>query len=366
MPFEVQHQKPQAVIQTHDYATGTEGILVIDNTVLGPGKGGIRMVPDITVEEVTGLAKAMTLKNALADLPFGGAKAGVVLKPGVDKSKAIAAFARTIRKFVPDEYVSGPDMNTTEVEMAAFANALGNMKACTGKPTSMGGLPHELGSTGFGVAHATLEALRFAGLTPQGARVAIEGFGNVGTFAAKYLHEHGAIVVAVSDLSGCYYKPSGLPIPEMLAFRTSHPLLEGFGNGLQRLPKENLFGLPADVLIPGARPHAIHDSNKESVKAKLIVEAANIPVEPRIERELEEQGVALVPDVVANAGGVISSYVEFIGGTEKQMFERVKKTVTENTRHVLEENRRHGKGSRAAAIARANERIEKAYRKKQA
>ncbi len=365
LPLEVQHVKPQTVVQTYDRHTKMEGILVIDNTALGPGKGGIRLVPDITVQEVEALAKAMTLKNALANLPFGGAKSGIVLKQGMDKAKALQAFAKSIRKFIHDEYIAGPDMNITEKEMQVFAETLNDLKACTGKPKSMGGLPHELGSTGYGVAQSTLEAMKVAGMDVGEASIAIEGFGNVGTHAATYLHDHGAKIVAVSDLSGCLYKKDGLEIPELLKYRETHPLIEGFADGAEWLPKEKLFGLQADVLIPGARPHSIHHANKHAVKAKLILEAANVPIEPRIEEEFEKKGVLVVPDIVANAGGVISSYVEFIGGTEQHMFSLVRKTVTENTKYVLQESKRKGISAREAALRLANDRIEKALQKKQ-
>ncbi|MFH1107391.1 MAG: Glu/Leu/Phe/Val dehydrogenase [Candidatus Micrarchaeota archaeon] len=358
MRFDIKSLKPETVVQTYDHATRTEGIMVIDNTALGPGKGGIRMVPDISVQEVERLAKAMTFKNALAKLPFGGAKSGIRMQHGMDKDKAMRAFARGIRKFIHDEYVAGPDMNTTENEMRSFAEELNDTKACTGKPDDMGGLPHELGSTGFGVAHSAMTAMGLLGMDVGKARVAIEGFGNVGTFTARFLHEKGAKIVAISDLSGCLYDAKGLDVPSLLKHRDSNQYISNFPHDhFKLLPKEELFKLEADVLIPGARPDAINDGNKAAVKARLVVEAANIPASNAVERELEARGIAIVPDIVANAGGVISSYVEFIDGTEAQMFSLVKKTVTENTQTVIKKHLETKRDSREISLEMAGERI---------
>lgn len=366
MHIDVKGLRPETVVQTYDHASRTEGILVIDNTALGPGKGGIRMVPDITVVEVERLAKAMTFKNALANLPFGGAKSGIRMHHGIDKDKAMRAFARSIRKYIPDEYIAGPDMNTTEKEMAAFASELNDMRACTGKPKQMGGLPHELGSTGFGVAHSTMTAMQLLGMDGAKTRVAIEGFGNVGTFTARHLHEKGIKIVAISDLSGCLYNAQGLDIPRLLEYKSKNHYLSEFVkvDGAKLFAKEELFKLDADVLVPGARPDAINDSNKAAIKAKLIVEAANIPATNAVERELEARGIVIVPDIVANAGGVISSYVEFIGGSEQQMFERVKKTVTENTRAVIKRHLETKRDAREIALEIAEHRIVAAMEKR--
>ncbi len=324
------------------------------------------MVPDITVMEVERLAKAMTFKNALANLPFGGAKSGIRMHHGIDKDKAMRAFARSIRRYVHDAYIAGPDMNTTEKEMASFADELKDMKACTGKPKEMGGLPHELGSTGFGVAHSALTAMQLLGMDHAKARVAIEGFCNVGTFTARHLHEKGVKIVAVSDLSGCLYNPAGLDVPRLLEYKSKNPYLSEFVkiDGAKLFPKEELFRLDAEVLVPGARPDAINDSNKAQIKAKLIVEAANIPASNAIERELQARGAAIVPDVVANAGGVISSYVEFIGGTEAQMFALVKKTVTENTHAVIKRHLETRRDSREISLEIAEKRIAAAMEKR--
>ncbi|MFH1106312.1 MAG: Glu/Leu/Phe/Val dehydrogenase [Candidatus Micrarchaeota archaeon] len=353
---------PQQLLDVYDAKTGMEGVLVIDNTALGPGKGGIRLVHDVTVEEVCRLARAMTWKNALAGLPFGGAKAGIRAdhsKPG--KAMLVKAFADKIRAFIPKYFVAGPDMNTTEDEMAAFAEEVGSPRSCTGKPLALGGLPHELGSTGFGVFVAASAALRHGGLSLQGASVAIEGFGNVGVFSAHYLSRAGARIVAVSDSKGAAYDARGLDVSKLEEFKRRKGSVTAYP-GAKAIPKDGLFGLPVDVLIPGARPDSIHDGNKRAVKARVIVEAANVPISEKIELEFHERGVLVVPDIVANAGGVISSYVETRGGTPESMFRKVDATISANTERVLELAESNGVAPRSAALGLAVSRVRSAMR----
>src|SRR3989344_8024480 len=220
MPFE-DAIGPEKIVEVYDPITKMQGVLVIDNTAIGPGKGGIRMVPDISVAEVFGLARAMTWKNALAGIPFGGAKSGIrsPAANGTMKAEYVRAFAEQIKDLVPSQYVPGPDMNMGEAEMAIIANVIGTPKAATGKPDSMGGLPHELGSTGYGVFLSTLVALEHRKMDVNGATVAIEGFGNVGTFTAKYLSEKGAKIIAVSDSKGTVYLQSGLEYETLMAVK---------------------------------------------------------------------------------------------------------------------------------------------------
>lgn len=354
---------PEKILVVYDPKTGMKGFTVIDNTALGPGKGGIRMVPDVTVGEVFSLARAMTWKNALADLPFGGAKSGIIWDKKVDKEALIRAFARAIKPVVPSEYIPGPDMNTTEIEMAAIADELGTNKASTGKPKEMGGIPHELGSTGFGVAESTDVTVEFLGLKINDVSVAIEGFGNVGVFAAKFLSEKGAKIVAVSDSKGTIYNPKGMNVEKLIKVKNETDAVKNYGDG-KLLTPEKLFELPVDILIPGARPNVITDENKERVQAKCIVEAANIPIPMSVEDWFHKKGVLVVPDFVANAGGVISSYVEYIGGNEKQMFKTVKEKVRHNTKLVLERAKKDSDNPRSVAVKIAQERVRKAMEKR--
>jgi glutamate dehydrogenase/leucine dehydrogenase len=357
----------------HDAASGLSGVLVVDNTALGPGKGGIRMQPDLTVHEVFRLARAMTWKNALAGLPFGGAKAGI--KSGAtspaEKQALVRAFARGLRQLVPSVYVAGPDMRTGEGEMAAFASELCNCRAATGKPASEGGLPHELGSTGFGVAEAAEVALEHAGIGIVGASVALEGFGNVGTFAARFLTEKGAKVVAVSDSRGAVFNKNGLDIDSLVEWKeVDKKSVSAFAGG-KAISSSELFALQVDVLVPGARPDSINAGNINSIKAKIVVEAANVPVSEDIDGEageamLAQKGVLVVPDFVANAGGVISSYVEFIGGDEGKMFSMVREKIRANTILVLKTAKEDGVPPREAAMGIAQKRVREAMERRAA
>ena len=358
---------PEYIIQVYDSKTKMKGILAIDNTALGPGKGGIRMTPSVTVTEVFRLARAMTWKNALAELPFGGAKSGIIADPKQisenQKADFIKAFAKSMKPVIPDYYIAGPDINTTEKEMGLVAKTLRNNKASTGKPKSMGGIPHELGSTGFGVAHATTVALKHKKMSMDGATIAVEGFGNVGTFTIKYLSEWGAKIVASSDSKGVIYNQDGLDYKKLMLVKKETGSIINYRPG-QVLSGEKIFELPLDVLIPGALPDVITNNNVEKVRAKIVVEAANIPTTPEIEERLHKKGILVVPDFAANAGGVISSYVEFIGKDPKYMFKTVEQKIKRNVKLVLESAERNKVKPRDAALKIAQERVRKADRKK--
>lgn len=359
---------PEKILEVYDPETGMRGFVVIDNTAAGPGKGGIRMTPSVCAAEVAKLARTMTWKCAMAELPFGGAKGGMMLPADAGKDKAakermVRAYARAMKAVCPQEWVAAPDINSGEQEMRWFAEENGSMKACTGKPTDMGGIPHELGSTGFGVYHSTAVALEHAGIPIKGATVAIEGFGNVSSFAAKYLSEAGAKVVAVSDSKGLIHAAEGLDIAKLERVKADTGAVSNYKPG-NAMPKEKLFGLEVDVLIPGAMPDVITEANWQDVRARIIVEAANIPIKPEIERNLAGKGVLIVPDFVANAGGVISSYVEYVAGTPEQMFVEVEQRVRKNTQLVLEKAKKEGKHTRDAAMEIAQERVRKAMKER--
>jgi len=351
---------PEKVFIVHNPKIGLRGCVEIDNTALGPGKGGIRLTRTVTLEEVAKLARAMTWKNALADIPFGGAKAGIVADSDVPtrerKAELINAFAQAIRHIVPELYIAGPDMNVTQEEMRIFAETIGNMKACTGKPKELGGLPHELGSTGFGVFHATRVAADFLGLELSDARVAIEGFGNVGSFAGKFLSEAGAKLVGVSDIKGLIYNENGLDYEMLIEARDKRGSVIEYEGKKKILPNHDIIKLDVDILVTAAIPNLIQAHEAGLVKAKLIVEGSNIPMTQKVEEMLAQRGILIIPDFVANAGGVISSYVEYIGGTEQEMFRLVEEKITKNTKMVLERSAETFH-TRAAALAIARERV---------
>lgn len=364
---------PEKIVQVYDPSTGMRGFTVIDNTALGPAKGGIRMTPTVSIKEVFRLARAMTLKNSLAGLPFGGGKSGIIYNKDVDSAKKdifLKSFARSLRNLVPSEYIAGPDINTTEKEMETFVKAHGDFNAATGKPADfckiikgkkVCGLPHELGSTGLGVSCATQVALKHAGIPVSGAKIAIEGFGNVGYFTFKHLEEAGAKIVAISDSKGCLYNENGLSFEEIARVKKDKGSVT-LGKG-RMLPGHKLFELPVDVLIPGALPDVINRSNMNSIKSKIIVEAANIPIPLDVETELSKK-VLIVPDFVANAGGVISSWVEYIGKDSKYMYKTVKDRITKNTQLVLTKSKKESVNPRDAANKIATDRVREAMLKR--
>ncbi|MCR4327980.1 MAG: hypothetical protein NUV53_00480, partial [Patescibacteria group bacterium] len=255
---------PEYIVKVKDVSIGMEGFLVIHNTALGIGKGGIRMTSNVTEEEVVRLATTMTWKNALAGISFGGAKAGMIWKGGTEKEKKahVQSFARALKPFLLKKYIAGPDVNSGEREMQWFVEAVNNWRAATGKPANYCmsifgkkgekcGIPHEFGSTGFGVAHAARVAAEIRGISMKGSTVAIHGFGNVGVFAYQFLTEMGARVVALADSGGAVYERNGLPKNVVMrAIKNSTPLSRVFV--AQRINPEEFWKIPVDILIPAS------------------------------------------------------------------------------------------------------------------
>ncbi|MEK6821105.1 MAG: Glu/Leu/Phe/Val dehydrogenase dimerization domain-containing protein [archaeon] len=352
---------PEKIVHVYDPVSGMRGVIVIDNTRLGVGKGGIRMTGTVSENEVMRLARTMTWKNAMAGLPFGGAKSGIMFDPksaSPQKKKQITeAFGRALKGIAPALYVAGPDINVTEKEMGQIAIAAGNRKVCTGKPLSMKGLPHELGSTGFGVARSVMLSLEHLGMRPEDARVAIEGYGNVGTFAHQFLNEWGVDVTAVSDSSGVIMDKTGLNYERLMKAKKEHGAVTAY-RGKYVKKGSNILTAPANILVTAAVPDLVTTSNMNQVKHKLIVQGSNISMSPAIEKKYHDRGMLVIPDFVANAGGVISSYVEHIGGTQKQMFEMVNKKITYNVSEMLREVSKSNMVPRDAAMKIAVQRVE--------
>jgi glutamate dehydrogenase (NAD(P)+) len=351
---------PEKVLQVYDPKTGMRGFTVVDNTNRGPGKGGIRMTPSVSIDEVSRLARAMTLKCALADLPFGGAKSGIIADDKKltkkEKNELIRAFSRAIKNIAPSEYVAAPDMNIGEEDIRVFVKENGNLKSATGKPSNLCvrpgvkcGIPHEFGSTGFGVFHAGKVACEQLGLKIENVTIAIEGFGNVGSFAFKYFSEAGAKVVAVSDSKGTIYNPNGIDFKKVSAVKKKTGTVTKYRPG-KVIKNDKLFGLEVDVLIPGALPDVINEKNYKRIKSKIIVEAANIPIKYSVEEKLHKMKVLIVPDIIANAGGVISSYAEYMGKNPKDMFSLVEKKIVKNTKLVLNRAKKKRISTRRSAI----------------
>ena len=374
MELEEQYDEfgPELVYEVYDPKTGMKGIVVIDNTALGPGKGGIRMTSTVDTTEVFRLARTMTWKNALAGLPFGGAKSGIIYNPKEhsreEKQAIVEAFAHALKPISPRKYVAAPDINMGEEEMAWYALANGSWKSTTGKPANMCkgeicGIPHEYGSTGFGVAHSVAVATEHINLDLKGATVAIDGFGNVGVFTASNLQEMGAKIVAVSDSKGTIYNPDGLNIHEVENAKKAKRTVTAYTKG-KRLPTEKLFELDVDIIVPASIPDVINTKNVDNVKAKLIVEGSNIPMTAEIEKRLNSRGILVIPDFVANAGGVISSYAEYRGYHPKDMFALVERRIRRNVAIVLRRAKKGGLSPREAAMKIAVEKVRRGMKKR--
>jgi glutamate dehydrogenase/leucine dehydrogenase len=254
--------------------------------------------------------------------------------------------------------------------MAAYALAHGSLRPCTGKPAHMCvrpgvkcGIPHEYGSTGYGVFHATRVAAESVNMNLKEAATAIDGFGNVGSFLAKYLSEFGVKVVAVSDSKGCIYNPDGLDYEKLKKVKEETRSVINYEPG-QVLEHEELFELPVEILVPASVPDVLNERNIDKIKAKLIVEAANIPATYEIEERLHKKRVLVIPDIIANAGGVISSYAEYMGENPQRMFEIVKEKIVKNVRLITKKAEEEKMAPRDAALEIAQNRVREAMERK--
>lgn len=349
---------PEKVVLLYEPRSGLRGLLVIDNTACGPAIGGVRMAADVSLEEVFRLARAMTLKNAAAGLPHGGGKAGIVADPHAGgKEELVRAFARAIRPL--SDYIPGPDMGTDEGCMAWIRDEIGRS---VGLPRVLGGIPlDQIGATGFGLSQCAEVAARFCDLKLEGATLAVEGFGNVGRPAARFLAEKGVRLVAVSDTHGAVYDPKGIDVDQLAALKKKEGSVTAYTRG-RRLSQADLITVPCDILLPAARPDSIHGRNAREVQAKLVLQGANIPATAEAETILYQRGILIVPDFIANAGGVICASVEWHGGTEATAFEQIAGKIRHNTEEVLVRSRDEKIEPRQAAILLARERVQTAMR----
>lgn len=356
-----------------------EGYRVIHNEVLGPSKGGIRYAPDVNIDEVKALAAWMTWKCAVVNVPFGGAKGGVVcnpreMSPGELERLTRRYTANLIDVFGPDRDIPAPDMNTNEQVMAWILDTY-SMHArrtenavVTGKPILLGGSLGRKEATGRGVMTVTLAAMEKLGLRPSQCRVAVQGFGNVGSTAAKLLQEQGCKVVAVSDVTGGYYNEQGLDIPAMMAYAAANRnTLEGYQNA-QPITNEELLTLDVEVLVPCAKEDQINRTIAPNVRARIVAEGANGPTTPEADDILNEKGVLVVPDILANAGGVTVSYFEWVQDRQgyfwtldrvNRRLDRIMRTSFEN---VFEAARRYEVPLRIGAYVLAIDKVASALR----
>jgi len=355
---EVDRFGPEQVIVLNDAAAGLLAYVVVDNRAAGPAIGGTRMASDVSVVEVARLARAMTLKNAAAGLPHGGAKSGIVADPGMpddDKVALVRAFGHAIRDVVG--YVPGPDMGLDERLMAHIRDTCGR---AVGLPAVLGGIPLDvLGATGFGLAVAAEVAAEQGVVQLSGARVVVQGFGSVGIHAARFLSQRGAVVVAASDSRGAVVNADGLDLAALIAHKSAKQPVSTFAGG-SPVPPDQLLSLPCDIWIPAARPDVFNADNAGDVQARLVLEGANIPASPEAEEKMHASGIVVVPDFVANAGGVICAAVEYAGGTSVQAFAAIDDKVRTNTRLVLERSAETGETPRRVAERMAEQRVDEA------
>jgi glutamate dehydrogenase (NAD(P)+) len=298
------------------------GYRVQYNITLGPAKGGIRYHPDVTLDEVTALAAWMTWKCAVAHVPFGGGKGGVICDPTRMSRRELESLTRRyiaeiIDAIGPEKDVPAPDVNTNDQIMAwvmdTYSMHVGHTSTAvvTGKPIEMGGSLGRREATGRGVMIVTREAAKHVGFDIVGARVAVQGFGNVGSVSADLLSKIGARIVAVTDWKGGVYNDKGLDIEKMLDYARQHKTIDGFPGG-ESLENDQLFGLDLEVLVPAALENQITMENAPGIRAKVVAEGANGPTTPDAHKHLHDRGIFVIPDILANAGGVTTSYFEWV------------------------------------------------------
>lgn len=313
-----------------------QGYRVIHNRAFGPGKGGIRYHPDVTMEEVVSLAKLMTWKCALVNIPFGGAKGGVVCDTKALSQNELRRITRRFTSeladvFGPDTDIPAPDLYTNEQTMAWIYDTYdilhpgkNNRPVVTGKPIQLGGSYGRNEATGNGVYYATEHFLSKSLIaehqTVSGARVVIQGFGNVGAIAAQAFFRNGAKITAVSDSQGGVFHEDGLDPENVMAFKKEHGSVVGMP-GTTTITNQEIVELECDILIPAALGNQIHAGNADRIKAKLVVEAANRPTTPRADEILNARGIFLLPDILANAGGVTVSYFEWVQNQANQQWD---------------------------------------------
>ena len=352
------------------------GYRVQYSSSLGPFKGGIRYHQDVNLSEVAGLAALMTFKTSLLNLPLGGAKGGVRVNPGelsrAEKQSLTRRFTTELGPFIgPHEDIPAPDMGTDPQTMAWMMDTYSQQKGfvqpgvVTGKPVDIGGSLGRNSSTGHGVVYVAAKSCESMGFEFEGATMAVQGFGNVGQHACNLAYQMGAKVVAVSDVSGGIYKTGGIDIPELLKYINENKVVKGFP-GAESITNSELIELKVDVLAPCALDGVINKENVNNIKAKIIVEGANGPTTMDADAILNEKGIMVVPDILANGGGVIVSYFEWVQDVQNYYWdaeaveENMQKTITKAFRKVYSFAAEENVSIREAAMAVSVRHLEKA------
>jgi glutamate dehydrogenase (NAD(P)+) len=356
-----------------------EGIRVIHSNILGPAKGGIRFAPDVHLDEVRALAAWMTWKCAVVDIPYGGGKGGVRCNPREMSKGEIERLVRAytmamIDVFGPDKDIPAPDMGTGPREMAwlmdeySKAHGMTIPAVVTGKPLVLGGSLGRTEATGRGVMVTALAAMQKLKINPVSATCAVQGFGNVGSWAAQLLEERGLKIIAISDHTGAFYNEKGINIQEAIKHKDANMgTLEGFTGGDRMEDPGDLLTLEVDVLVPAAMEDVITAKNAEKIRAKLIVEGANGPTSAKADAILNEKGIMAVPDILANAGGVTVSYFEWVQNrlgykwTADRVNRRSDRIMKDAFEHVYEASVKYSVPMRIAAYIVAIDKVAKTY-----
>ncbi|NLE36571.1 MAG: Glu/Leu/Phe/Val dehydrogenase [Pirellulaceae bacterium] len=349
--------------------------VVRHNDVLGPAKGGIRMTPDVTLDDVTGLAMEMTWKTSLIGVPFGGGKSGIRIDPGSltpdEKEIIIRSFTRGAMRHVgPEIYVPAPDMGTNELDMArirdciSYSEAVSITDGCyvTGKPVIMGGIAGRREATGKGVIYTVLAMCQQDKIPVKGLRVVVQGFGNVGSVAANEIARQGAKIIAASDITGAVANADGLDVDALTRHVAATGGVKG-APGMAEIDPAAMLELECDVLIPAAAQSQITGDNAERIAARIIAEGANAPTTPEGDAILNRRGVHVIPDILCNAGGVFVSYLEYTQETQREQMtiEEVERRLADRMmtrfQDVYAQSQRDGLSMRDAAMNLAISRV---------
>lgn len=349
---------PAKIIQVCEPSLGLNATLVVDNVARGPAIGGMRIASDVTTEECLRLARAMTLKNAASGLAHGGGKSVLVGDPHMprtQKEQLIRAFAYALRH--EHDYIFGPDMGTDETCMAWVHDEIGR---AVGLPPELGGIPLDvIGATGWGLRYAAQVAARHCKFELAGARVAVQGFGAVGKHAARFLAEQGARLVAVSDTHGTLTLEEGIDIPALVQLKDQGKSVLDYPGG-KKNGMDAIIDVPCDIWIPAARPDVINEGNVARLNTRLVLQGANIACTEGAVRALHERAVIVVPDFIANAGGVICGAMEYRGSTQQAVFAAIAEKISANTAEVLRLAGDRGVTPREAATQLASQRVRQA------
>ncbi|WP_205500674.1 Glu/Leu/Phe/Val family dehydrogenase [Rufibacter psychrotolerans] len=356
-----------------------EGFRVVHSNILGPSKGGIRYDKGVFLDEVKALAAWMTWKCAVVDIPYGGAKGGIVCDPSTMSAGEIERLTRAytvalIDTFGPDQDIPAPDMGTGPREMAWLMDEYSKTKGMTvnsvvtGKPLVLGGSLGRVEATGRGVMVSAMAAMEVLGMDPTQSTAAVQGFGNVGSWAAKLLAERGVKILGVSDVSGAYWNDNGINIEEAIAYKNAHNgRLEGF-LGAEPISNEELLTSKIDVLVPAAVEDVITARNADQIQARLIVEGANGPTSANADKIINEKGIMVVPDILANSGGVTVSYFEWVQNrlgykwSLDMVTERSDRIMTEAFKKVYATSQKYNVPMRIAAYIVAIDKVAQTYK----